>query len=272
MKKTKFFAALSLGLVLMSCAPKAEPQVDENGNPIETEDLTITSAEKDSVSYLVGIWLGNIIKGQGFGTDLNYSQLKKGMMDMFQAKGNPRDSQFVKQFKFDPNSMGTAFPAFIEKTRKILAQENLAKQEKFFQELDAKEGIKKTDSGIRYEVVTEGTGDYAAQKDTVMAYYKLTLQDGMVVDESPRTGDPVSFPVSPMGLIPGFVEALQLVKTGGTIIAYIPAELGYGERGNQMIDPNSLLQFEIEVTEIKPFVEPEPVKTDEPAKTVVKKK
>ncbi len=244
-----------MGLTFIACTPKVEAQVDENGNPVETEDVTISSAERDSVSYLVGVWLGSIVKGQGFGTELSFSQIKKGMSDMFKAKGNPRDSEFVKQFRIDPNGMGPQFSSYIEKSRKIQAKQNLAKQDAFFQKIDAREGVQKTESGLRYETVAEGTGEFAAPKDTVLAFYKLTLEDGTVVDECPSTGEPMTFTVSPSGLIPGFVEALQHVKTGGSIIAYIPSELGYGERGNQAIEPNTALQFEIQVKEIKPFVE-----------------
>mgnify|MGYP001286616391 FL=1 len=109
--------------------------------------------------------------------------------------------------------------------------------------------MKTTASGLQYEVLTEGTGPMPKATDTVSVHYKGTLLDGKVFDSSYERGEPANFKVN--GLIPGWVEALQLMKVGSKYKLYIPSELGYGERGAGEIPPNSTLIFEMELLEIK---------------------
>ncbi len=64
----------------------------------------------------------------------------------------------------------------------------------------------------------------------------------------PRRGKPEQF--QPEGVVPGFKEALQLMKTGSEWELYIPSDLAYGPRGNQSIPPNSTLIFKVELLEV----------------------
>ena len=90
-------------------------------------------------------------------------------------------------------------------------------------------------------------------KDTVKVNYKGTLLDGTVFDET--KGEPVQLMLN--RVIPGWTEGIQLVGEGGKIKLFIPAE---GERGQQGIEPNSTLLFDVEVVEVHPFVEKEETK------------
>ena len=100
----------------------------DNGTDIDPEALLPSKQQADSVAYLVGINFGSFIKGYDFG-DLNYALIKKGMMDFINAKGDQQDSNFVKQFKIDPNKMNDLFNDYLQKRRLYRAAVNIEKIE-----------------------------------------------------------------------------------------------------------------------------------------------
>jgi FKBP-type peptidyl-prolyl cis-trans isomerase FklB len=122
--------------------------------------------------------------------------------------------------------------------------------EAFLAENAKKEGVKTTASGLQYKVIKSGTGESPKSTDTVKVHYHGTLIDGTVFDSSVQRGEPISFPVT--GVIPGWVEALQLMKVGDKWQLFIPARLAYGERSpSPVIGPNSTLIFEVELLSIE---------------------
>lgn len=108
-----------------------------------------------------------------------------------------------------------------------------------------------TASGLRYEVLREGEGASPTREQRVYVHYRGTFPDGTQFDSSYDRGEPSEFAVS--GVVPGFAEALMLMKPGGHLKAYIPSDLGYGEQGSTggTIPPNQDLVFEIELLEIR---------------------
>ena len=120
----------------------------------------------------------------------------------------------------------------------------------FLAENAKKEGVKTTASGLQYKVIKSGTGESPTLSDTVKVHYHGTLIDGTVFDSSVQRGEPISFPVG--GVIPGWVEALQLMKVGDKWQLVIPAKLAYGEQSpSPAIPPNSVLIFEVELLGIE---------------------
>lgn len=106
-----------------------------------------------------------------------------------------------------------------------------------------------TASGIKYVVLKEGNGVAPKATDAVTVHYTGKLPDGTVFDSSVSRGEPATFPLGQV--IPGWTEGLQLMKTGGKTIFYIPANLGYGEQGVPgSIPPNSPLIFEVELLSV----------------------
>lgn len=104
-------------------------------------------------------------------------------------------------------------------------------------------------SGLQYEVLKKGTGAKPKASDSVKCHYHGTLIDGTVFDSSVQRGTPATFGVSQV--IPGWVEALQLMETGSKWRLFIPSELAYGANGaGEAIEPNSTLVFEVELLDI----------------------
>jgi FKBP-type peptidyl-prolyl cis-trans isomerase FklB len=203
------------------------------------------SNQMDSVSYAVGVLVAQNFKSQN--VTLNPEMVAKG---------------FASVVKGDKLSMSEAecqnvMNSFMMKNQERQAAES-AKQffpnkeagEKFLAENKKKDSVVTTASGLQYKIIKMGTGPKPLATDKVKTHYHGTLIDGQVFDSSVQRGEPISFPVS--GVIPGWVEALQLMPVGSKWKLYIPQELAYGIRGGgQTIKPYSALIFEVELIEIE---------------------
>ncbi len=126
--------------------------------------------------------------------------------------------------------------------------ENLKKGDEFLAENKSKDGVKVTDSGLQYKVITLGTGAKPTADDKVKVHYKGTLLDGTQFDSSYDRGTPAEFPLK--NVIKGWTEGLQLMPVGSKYEFYIPAALAYGQNAPQTIGPNQTLIFEVELLEI----------------------
>ena len=127
---------------------------------------------------------------------------------------------------------------------------NIEAGKKFLEENKKREGVVTLPSGLQYEVITEGNvGHYAKATDQVQCHYEGTLIDGTLFDSSIKRGQPATFGVNQV--IPGWVEALQLMPEGAKWKLYIPSDLAYGAQGaGEMIPPHSTLIFEVELQKI----------------------
>ena len=117
---------------------------------------------------------------------------------------------------------------------------------------DLTAGFDKTDSGLYYKLIQEGSGAKAEAGKTVAVHYKGMLADGMVFDSSYNRGTPIEFPLGMGQVIPGWDEGIQLLKVGDKARLVIPSELGYRSRGaGGVIPPNATLVFDVELMEVK---------------------
>lgn len=133
--------------------------------------------------------------------------------------------------------------------KQAMASENLAKGKAYLEKNKAKKGVTTLADGLQYEILTAGTGAQPTADSTVKVHYTGKLIDGRQFDSSKTAGKPVTFPVN--GVIPGWTEALQLMKTGSRWMVTIPSELAYGANGSgPVIGPNETLVFEIELLDI----------------------
>jgi FKBP-type peptidyl-prolyl cis-trans isomerase len=246
MKANKIIPVLLMGLSLAACS--GQP----SGEALPKE-FQSSKAQIDSVSYLLGINFGSFLKSYDFGSDLNYAEVVKGMKDFVAAKGDMRDPDFTKQFKIDPNSMNDLFNNFLEKRRSGLSMMNKQKGEKFLEANAKKDGVVTTESGLQYKIIEAGNDVKPGPQDTVWVRYKGTLLDGTVFDEVAEDADPIRLTLN--RVVAGWTEGLQLIGEGGKIQLFLPADLAYGEQGNQGIGPNNALIFDVELTKVGKIAE-----------------
>lgn len=149
--------------------------------------------------------------------------------------------------------------AAIEESRIEMNAKNQEEEKAFLAKLDTQAGVKKTSSGLRYEIIAEGKGAKATADKAVRAHMKTTLIDGTVlVDPKDKEGKSVPVEVVLANAIPGLREGVLLTGMGGKLKLYVPAALAYGDQG---IAPGALTVFEIELLEVKePTKQPEPQK------------
>ena len=239
MKAIRIFAAALAAVLALSCtSQKSNVKVD-----VELP----SAAEVDSVSYLIGVNFGSFLKGNNFAenlSEINMSQVKKGMQDFLKAEGSPYDADFGQQFDIDPNQMGQVLNAFIMKKQNYKAAVNEAEGKAFLAKNAKRADVDTTASGLQYTIIAEGADEKIAPQDTVWVNYKGTLLDGTVFDEN----DSTKFVAN--RVIKGWTEGLGLLGEGGKATLYIPADLAYGTRGNQAIAPNSTLIFDVEVLKV----------------------
>jgi FKBP-type peptidyl-prolyl cis-trans isomerase FklB len=130
------------------------------------------------------------------------------------------------------------------------AGKEAAAGEQFLADNADRDEVKVTDSGLQYEVLASGDGETPSASSTVKVHYHGTLIDGTVFDSSVNRGEPIEFPVN--GVIAGWTEALQLMKTGDKWKLYIPHNLAYGAQGaGGVIGPYQALIFEVELLAVK---------------------
>ena len=134
-------------------------------------------------------------------------------------------------------------------THTTMAQTALEKGQAFLAENATKPGVKQTPSGLQYLIITPGEGSQPGPTDKVRVNYRGTLLNGTEFDSSYKRKEPIEFPLN--GVIKGWTEGLQLIKPGGKIQLFIPANLAYGARGaGGVIGPDETLIFEVELLKV----------------------
>ena len=132
---------------------------------------------------------------------------------------------------------------------KAVAAKNLEDGEKFLTENKKQKGVVTLPSGLQYKIVKEGSGESPKATDTVTTNYRGKLIDGTEFDSSYTRGEPARFAVN--AVIPGWTEALQLMKPGAQWVLYIPPKLAYGENGvGNLIGPNATLVFDVDLLSV----------------------
>jgi len=200
--------------------------------------------QKDKVSYSIGHNIGNNLNKQKI--DVTPDALVQGIRDGISGGKSLMTEEEIqstmKQFR-------TKQMAKAKKQREEAAVKNEQEGEKFLAENKQKEGVISLASGLQYKILREGNGKKPTVDDNVVAHYKGSLLDGTVFDSSYKRGKPLTFPVN--GVIPGWTEALQLMKEGSKWKLFIPAKLAYGKRGGgRVIGPNATLIFEVELIKV----------------------
>ena|SRR5256886_4836928 len=217
---------------------------------VAQEKKTPLKDQKDKSSYAIGLNIGMNFNKQKIA--INPDVFVAGVKDGLAGKPQMTEAEVRETM--------TNLEKDMESKQKEASQKNASDGEKFLAENKKKEGVKTTASGLQYKVIKEGTGPQPKGTDTVTVNYRGTLIDGTEFDSSYKRGQPATFPLN--AVIKGWTEGLQLMKVGSKYQIFIPASLGYGERGaGADIGPNSTLIFEVELMDAKAAAGPSPAPT-----------
>lgn len=197
------------------------------------------SEELNAVSYSIGMSIAGSLIQQNL-TNIPLDAFMEAIEDVFEKKDT----------KFSPEEANSIIQKYMEKTTSQQFEGNKVAGETFLSENFKKPGVKTTLSGLQYEVIKEGKGEeHPNPSSTVTVHYEGTLIDGTVFDSSIKRGTPATFGVNQV--IPGWTEALQLMKKGSKYRLYVPQELAYGpNQPGGAIQPYMALIFDVELIEI----------------------
>jgi FKBP-type peptidyl-prolyl cis-trans isomerase len=238
MNRSTLFVRSALAVLLLSfTACSKQP---EKGKTTASATAGLESVDQ-KVSYGIGYNVGAGLARDGFVT-VDQEALKAGLADGL-AKAKTRIAEADLQAAFAEIQKRATASAEAEGAKQLAAGNEYLTKNK------ARAGVKVTASGLQYEVLKSGFGPKPKSTDKVQVHYHGTLIDGTVFDSSIERKEPVEFPVT--GVIPGWVEALQLMSVGDKWKLTIPSALAYGPRGRPGIPPNSVLVFEVELLAIK---------------------
>lgn len=189
-------------------------------------------------SYAIGQQIGGNLKQQNI--DFDSDALAMALKDASAGKN--------EMSKEDMQAAMMKLQELAMKKQTEAADENAKAGKDFLDKNKSAAGVKSTASGLQYIVEKEGTGATPKKDDVVKVHYKGTLTNGEQFDSSYDRGQPAEFPVG--GVIPGWTEALQLMKVGGKAKLFIPPDLAYGPSGRPGIPPNSVLVFDVELMDV----------------------
>lgn len=201
--------------------------------------------EFDRLSYALGLSMGNNFRASGV-DKINVQDFADGVAAVFygaQPKMTYDEAKEVIREYF------TALEARQQEQAREAGEAN-AKAGRDFLEANGKRAeVNVTPSGLQYEVLKEGDGPKPVSGDSVKVHYTGRLIDGTVFDSSEERGEPATFGVTQV--IPGWVEALQMMKAGSQWRLYIPSQLAYGPNGaGGVIGPNQTLIFDVTLIEV----------------------
>jgi len=205
--------------------------------------------QNDSVAYVIGANIGENLKNNiaNDSLDLSSAALVQGFKDALEGLDSVTFTKEEKQnimMQFQKNMQ--------EKQMKKMAEAAAPNKQagaQFLEQNKKQPGVIQTQSGLQYKVIKEGKGKMPKATDKVTVHYEGKLIDGTVFDSSFERKEPASFGVT--GVIPGWTEALQLMKEGGSYELYIPSDLAYGDQGNQSIPGGSTLIFKVELIKVE---------------------
>ena len=221
-----------------------------------TQPVLTLKTQKDKASYAVGLNVGRNLGAQLHqqSVELDQAILLRGVKDALAGGKTLLTDDEVKavltQLQTEARTRQQEKMKAEQEKMKVAAEGNKKEGEEFLAANKTKEGVVTLPSGLQYKILTEGTGPKPAAADTVSCNYRGTLLNGTEFDSSYKRGQPASFPVT--GVIKGWTEALQLMPVGSKWQLFIPAELGYGDRGaGADIGPGATLIFEVELLSIQ---------------------
>lgn len=241
--KTKLSVLLSILMIFFTYEAMAQKKNKDKKSNTKEQSVEMATYN-DSISYILGHDIGNNLKMNDI--QVNPEIFSKGVVNGLSGNDSliSQEETEAIMMKFQQEMMAKR-----EKQNSEELLENKAEGSAFLEKNKTKSGITETESGLQYEVITEGSGENPSAEDVVEVHYTGKLLDGSVFDSSVDRGEPVKFPLNQV--ISGWTEGVQLMKPGAKYIFYIPSDLGYGDRTTGPIPAGSTLIFEVELISIE---------------------
>jgi FKBP-type peptidyl-prolyl cis-trans isomerase FklB len=209
------------------------------------QDALAQELNQDAITYAEGAGIATQVARRGMMPD----EVLKAIQD--QAAGN--EPPYTEQELIAASEEAQLFLQNMQQQQQQASQQasqvNLQAGQDFLRENAEKDGVMTTITGLQYQVLEDGDGDKPGSTDTVQVHYTGRLLNGQVFDSSVERGEPVEFRLN--RVIPGWTEGLQLMSPGAKYRFWIPSELAYGEEAPPAIGPNQVLDFEVELIEVK---------------------
>jgi len=204
------------------------------------------NTEFDRLSYALGLSMGHNFRSSGI-EKISVQDFADGVATVFDGE---KPKMTFNEAKAEVQKFFTALQAKQQEQATAMAEVNEKAGREFLEVNGKREEVRTTASGLQYEILAEGAGDSPKATDEVTVHYTGKLIDGTVFDSSVERGEPATFGVTQV--IPGWVEALQLMKPGAKWRLYIPSRLAYGPNGaGGVIGPNQTLIFDVELISVK---------------------
>ena len=207
---------------------------------------TVAQQQAYGIGASVGSFLNkDLADKKEIGIELDQALLMRGFEDAL--AGNAKiDEEKIREVL---TALDESVRTKQEEKAKVESEKSKVEGEKYLADNAKKEGVMVTESGLQYEVMSEGEGAKPVATDVVKVHYKGTRLDGTEFDSSYSRNEPTTFPLN--RVIPGWTEGLQLMPVGSKYKFTIPSDLAYGDRDLGKIPANSTLIFEVELLEIQ---------------------
>jgi FKBP-type peptidyl-prolyl cis-trans isomerase FkpA len=233
----------------VGCQKEEAPKTETQAAPTEAAAMQFKS-DDDKAAYAIGVSFATYLKAsvekpQEIGIELSDEMVLKGITDAFSEQANLNEEQIREALEgLDARVSEKMMAQAAEKSAAAIKA-----GEDFRAEFAKQDGVMSTESGLLYQVETQGEGAMPVDTDVVKVHYVGTLSDGTQFDSSIERGEPATFPLN--RVIPGWTEGVQLMKVGSKYKFVIPPELAYGDQDSPAIPANSTLIFEVELLDIE---------------------
>ena len=225
---------LILSLSLPACSPEEKKKAKKG-----------LKTDAGKISYALGMEFGPSLKP--FENEIDIALFTSGLEDGLKKKDPllaPEELEKIRKM------ISKKMQAYRQKEKELLAEKNLKEGEAFLAENKKRKDVVTTGSGLQYIVLHKGNGPRPKKADLIKVHYRGMLIDGTEFDNSYKRGKSVVFALQ--GIIPGWIEALQLMSVGSKYTLFLPPNLGYGSNGTgRLIGPNAVLIFEVELLGIE---------------------
>jgi FKBP-type peptidyl-prolyl cis-trans isomerase FklB len=242
----RFLSSIVALSLLLSATAQTKPAAKPAAKPV----APVFKNQNDSISYSLGMSLASFYKQQGI-TNINTSLLNRAINDIMKPGSKPllTEEQMTSCLNGFLQKKQAEKQAATQKANAGIIEANHKAGAAFLEANKSKPGVITTASGLQYVVLKQGDGPKPLPTDKVKCHYHGTLIDGSVFESSVASGKPIEFNVT--GVIPGWVEALQMMPVGSKWKLFLPSDLAYGDyAAGPKIGPGSTLIFEVELLEI----------------------